>query len=74
MSLCIEELPKLARSDAVRNANARIVISGRLDALSEEVRQACGTLWRKRGGRVGEIKEKKQEDEGGGEEERRLSC
>ena len=41
MSLCIEELPKLARSDAVRNANARIVISGRLDALSEEVRQAC---------------------------------
>jgi len=41
MSLCIEELPKLARSDAVRNANARIVISGRLDAVSEEVRAAC---------------------------------
>ncbi|CCO20336.1 undecaprenyl diphosphate synthase [Bathycoccus prasinos] len=70
MSLCIEELPKLARSDAVRNANARIVISGRLDALSEEVRQACvyameetrRTSWRdekeETGGRRGGEKEK----------------
>ena len=70
MSLCIEELPKLARSDAVRNANARIVISGRLDALSEEVRQACvyameetrRTSWRdereEAGGRRGGEKEK----------------
>jgi undecaprenyl pyrophosphate synthase len=70
MSLCIEELPKLARSDAVRNANARIVISGRLDALREEVRQACvyameetrRTSWRdereEAGGRRGGEKEK----------------
>ena len=69
MSLCLEELPKLARSDAGRNANARIVISGRLDALSEEVRQAaCG-----HGGNEedGEMKEKKQEDE---EEVKREDC
>jgi ditrans,polycis-polyprenyl diphosphate synthase len=54
MSLCVDELPKLARSEAVRKANARIVISGRMDLLSEEVREACAYAMEetKRGGDV----------------------
>jgi undecaprenyl pyrophosphate synthase len=54
MSLCVDELPKLARSEAVRKANARILISGRMDLLREEVREACAYAMEetKRGGDV----------------------
>ena len=54
MSLCVDELPKLARSEAVRKANARILISGRMDLLSKEVREACAYAMEetKRGGDV----------------------
>ena len=41
MRLCAQELPKLARSEGVKKAKAKIVVSGRLDLVPKEVREAC---------------------------------
>ncbi len=41
MRLCAQELPKLARSEGVKKAKAKIVVSGRLDLVPKEVRDAC---------------------------------
>ena len=41
MRLCAQELPNLARSEGVKKAKAKIVVSGRLDLVPKEVREAC---------------------------------
>ena len=41
MRLCAQELPNLARSEEVKKAKAKIVVSGRLDLVPKEVREAC---------------------------------